>query len=317
MDVGLNERAGRLADQMIADADELRVGVTTVAGASIIDCGVHVEGGLEAGRRLAEVCLAGLASVTFATSDLGDLVLAAVQVVTDHPVAACLASQYAGWLVEVGPYRAMGSGPARALARVERPLFEKIGCAESSDRTVLVLEGRALPDERVVAAVAERCRVRPRDLIVLIAPTASVAGSVQVAARAAETGLHKMLELGFDPTAVRSAIGVAPVAPIARNDLEAIGWTNDCILNAGRVFFTVVAADDEVSALMDRLPASASRDYGVPFAELFERYGRDFYKIDPLLFSPAEVTVANLASGRLHRAGRINLDALRASLGLR
>jgi methenyltetrahydromethanopterin cyclohydrolase len=317
MDFGLNERAARLVERMIADAEELRIGVSTAGGASILDCGVHVEGSLEAGRRLAEVCLGGLATVTFTTTDVGGLVLAAVQVVTDHPVAACLASQYAGWLVEVDRYRAMGSGPARALARVERALFEKIGCAESSDRAVLVLEGRVVPDERVVAAVAERCHVRPSDLIVLIAPTASVAGSVQVAARAAETGLHKMLELGFDPRSVRSAIGVAPVAPVARNDLAAIGWTNDCILDAGRVYFTVAAADDEVSALVDRLPASDSRDYGVPFAELFERYGRDFYKIDPLLFSPAEVTVNNLSSGRVHRAGRINPDALRTSLGLR
>jgi methenyltetrahydromethanopterin cyclohydrolase len=316
MDLGLNRRAAALAETMVADAARLRIGVGSAGGARVIDCGVHVEGSLEAGRRLAEVCLAGLATVTLALTDVGGLVLAAAHVGTDHPVAACLASQYAGWSIDAGGYRAMGSGPARALARVERGLYERIGCAESSDRAVLVLEARALPTDQVAAFVAERCGVHPRDLVMLVAPTASLAGSVQVAARAAETGLHKMLELGFDPRQVRSALGMAPVAPVARGDLEAIGWTNDCILYGSRVYFVVAAADGEVQALVEGLPASASRDYGVPFAELFERHGRDFYKIDPRLFSPAHVTVNNVTSGRVHAGGHVNAGALRASLGM-
>jgi methenyltetrahydromethanopterin cyclohydrolase len=47
-----------------------------------------------------------------------------------------------------------------------------------------------------------------------------------------------------------------------------------------------------------KVPASASRDYGKPFYEIFERYNKDFYKIDPLLFSPAEVWLTSVASGR-------------------
>jgi methenyltetrahydromethanopterin cyclohydrolase len=316
-DRALNRQALALADAMAADADRLRIAVTRLpGGARVVDCGIEVEGGLEAGRRLAEVCLGGRGTVSFTTGEVGGLTLPAVQVATDDPVVACLASQYAGWAIDPKGYFAMGSGPARALARVESELFGKIGYAEAAEAAALVLEGRTPPDDAVAAWVAERCRLEPARLTLLIAPTASVAGCVQVAARSVETGLHKMVELGFDVGKVRSGLGVCPLAPVAKNDLRAIGWTNDCILYGTRAYFTVRTDDEELAALVERLPASSSADYGTPFYEIFKRYDNQFYKIDRLLFSPAEVTLNNLATGRVARAGRVNAEVLRASLGL-
>jgi methenyltetrahydromethanopterin cyclohydrolase len=315
--IGLNQRAARLADALAAEADLLGVAASELpGGARLIDLGVAVAGGLEAGRRLAEVCLAGLGSVTLTSVDLDGLWLPAVTVTTDHPVAACMASQYAGWAIDPPGYFAMGSGPARSLARVERELYERIGYTETADVAVLVLEGRTLPDESVARFVAGKCRIPSQALRLLIAPTASIAGGVQVAARSVETGLHKMLELGFDVRAVRSAAGTCPVAPVAKNDLRAIGWTNDCILYGTRAYFTVHADDGEVQAMVERLPAASSADYGTPFHEIFRRAGNDFYKIDRMLFSPAEVVVNNLASGRVFRAGRLAPGVLKASLGV-
>jgi methenyltetrahydromethanopterin cyclohydrolase len=317
MDLGLNRRAARLADALGADAALLGVAIGEITGgARLIDCGVDAPGGLEAGRRLAEVCLAGLGTVSFTSADVGGVSLPAVAVTTDHPVTACLASQYAGWAIDPPGYFAMGSGPARSIARVERELYERIGYAEAADSAVLVLEGRTLPDETVARFVADKCRVRPERLRLLIAPTASIAGGVQVAARSVETGLHKMLELGFDVRAVRSGAGVCPLAPVAKNDLRAIGWTNDCILYGTRAYFAVHADDAAVAAMVERLPAAASADHGTPFYEIFKRAGNDFYKIDRMLFSPAEVVVNNLASGRVFRAGRLAPDVLAASLGI-
>jgi methenyltetrahydromethanopterin cyclohydrolase len=317
MDLALNQGAVALADAMAADAELLRIAVRRLGGgARVIDCGVQVEGGLEAGRRLAEVCLGGRAAVSFTTVEMDGLTLPAVQVATDHPVAACLAAQYAGWAIDPRGYFAMGSGPARALARVEQELFGKIDYAEVAEHAALVLEGRTLPDDAVAAHVAGKCRLEPDRLTLLIAPTASVAGCVQVAARSVETGLHKMVELGFDVRKVRSALGVCPLAPVAKNDLRAIGWTNDCILYGTRAYYTVRTDDDELASLLERLPASSSADYGTPFYDVFKRYDNQFYKIDRLLFSPAEVTLNNLATGRVARAGRLNAGVLRASLGL-
>jgi methenyltetrahydromethanopterin cyclohydrolase len=225
-----------------------------------------------------------------------------------------MASQYAGWAISVGKFFAMGSGPLRAHARVERELFEKLGYEERADEGVLVLETRTLPTDEVAAWVAEKARLQPAQLTFVVAPTASLAGGVQISARIVETGLHKMETLGFDVRRVISAIGTAPLPPVAKNDLRAIGRTNDCILYGGQARFTVRAGDAELEELAAQVPASASRDYGTPFYEIFQRYGGDFYKIDPLLFSPGEVWLTSSETGKTFHAGRLNPEILEASL---
>jgi methenyltetrahydromethanopterin cyclohydrolase len=197
---------------------------------------------------------------------------------------------------------------------VERELFDKLGYEERADTGVLVLEGRTLPTDEVAAWVAEKARLQPAQLTFVVAPTASLAGGVQISARIVETGLHKMETLGFDVRRVISAVGTAPIPPVAKNDLKAIGRTNDCILYGGQARFTIRAGDDELKRLADQVPASASRDYGTPFYEIFQRYGGDFYKIDPLLFSPAEIWLTSTESGRTYHTGHLNPEVLAASL---
>src|SRR5690606_22770213 len=119
-------------------------------------------------------------------------------------------------------------------------------------------------------------------LTLLVAPASSLAGTVQVVARSVETTLHKLHELKFDVTQVVSGYGVAPLPPVARDELAAIGRTNDAILYGGRVTLWVRADDELLAAVGPKVPSSASKDHGALFAELFQRYG-DFYKIDPLL----------------------------------
>ena len=318
MDLGLNRRATRLADALAGDAALLGVSVTELpGGARLLDCGVAAVGGLEAGRRLAEICLAGLGTVSLSTVDLGGLWLPAVAVTTDHPVAACLASQYAGWAIDPPGYFAMGSGPARSAARVERALYERIGHAETPDTAVLVLEGRTLPDVGVAGFVADKCRVRPDGLRILIAPTASIAGCVQVAARSVETGLHKMLEIGFDVRhgAERHRRLPARAGGEERPSRHRVDERLHPLWHPG-----VLRRPRRRRRRSRRWSRSyrppTSSDYGTPFYEIFKRAGNDFYKIDRMLFSPAEVVVNNLASGRVFTAGRLNPDVLRASFGV-
>jgi methenyltetrahydromethanopterin cyclohydrolase len=311
----MNEAAGEIADSMADQADLLRVRTSRLpSGARVIDAGVEADGGIEAGLALAEICMGGLGNVSCTPLQIGGRSHAGVTVWTDHPAVACMASQYAGWAISVGKYFAMGSGPLRAHARVERELFEKLGYEEQADEGVLVLETRALPNDEVAAWVAEKARLQPLQLTFVVAPTASIAGGVQISARIIETGLHKMETLGFDVRRVVSAIGTAPLPPVAKNDLRAIGRTNDCILYGGEARYTIKAPDAELEKLAAQVPASASRDYGTPFHEIFQRYGGDFYKIDPLLFSPAEVWLTSTESGRTFHAGRLNPEVLEASL---
>ncbi len=312
---GMNRLAGAMADRMAENAARLRVRAMNLpSGARVIDAGIEVDGGLGAGLALAEICMGGLGNVSYAPVQIGDQSWPGVTVWTDHPAVSCMASQYAGWAISVDKFFAMGSGPLRAQARVERELFEKLGYQEDASNGVLVLEGRTLPTDAVAGWVAEKARLRPSQLTFVIAPTASLAGGVQIAARILETGLHKMETLGFDVRRVVSGIGTAPFPPVSKNDLRAIGRTNDCILYGGRARYVVKAGDAELAELAAKVPASASHDYGTPFYEIFQRYEGDFYKIDPLLFSPAEVWLTSVESGRTFHAGRLNPEVLEASL---
>ncbi len=314
-ELGMNERAWALTDRSIERAAELRIAAHRLpGGARVVDAGAHVPGGFAAGRALAELCMGGLGHVEFASLTIAGRVWPGVHVWTDHPVESCMASQYAGWAIDPAGYFAMGSGPLRAKARVERELFAMLGYAEDAARGVLVLEGRTLPTDDVAAWVAGKAGLAPDAITFAVAPTASLAGGVQIVARVLETGLHKMDTIGFDVRRVVSAMGTAPLAPTARSDMRAIGRTNDCILYGGQARYTVRAEDDELASLAERLPASASADYGTPFYDIFKRYDNDFYKIDPMLFSPAEVWLSSATSGRTFHAGRLDADVLRASL---
>ena len=313
--LGVNDRAWEIADIMVANADTMRVASRTLGnGARVIDAGINAPGGYAAGAAIAEMCMGGLGDVDYAPVPIGGETWPGVRVWTDHPAVSCMASQYAGWTIQVGKYFAMGSGPLRAHARVEKELFEKLGYAETAWRGVLVLETRNPATEEVAAWVAQKAGLAPDRLTFVVAPTASLAGGVQIAARILETGLHKMDALGFDLKKVVSGIGTAPLPPVAKNDLRGIGRTNDCILYGGQARYTVHADDAELAGLVPKIPAAASKDYGTPFYEIFKRYGGDFYKIDPLLFSPAEVWLTSVESGKTYHAGYLNPEVLRASL---
>jgi methenyltetrahydromethanopterin cyclohydrolase len=314
-DLGMNERACILADRCVERAADLRIAVHTLGSrARVLDFGANAPGGLAAGRALAELCMGGLGQFEFSSLTIDGEMWPGVRVWTDHPAETCMASQYAGWAITPEGFFAMGSGPLRAKARVEKELFEKLDYAEDAARGVLVLEGRTLPTDDVTAWVSRKAGIEPSGLTLAIAPTASPAGGIQIVARVIETGLHKMDTLGFDVKRVTGAMGTAPLAPTARSDVRAIGRTNDCILYGGQARYVVQADDAEIAELVNRLPASASPDYGTPFYDIFKRYDSDFYKIDPLLFSPAEVWLTSATTGRTFHAGGLNPDVLRASL---
>ncbi len=301
----LNRRAWELCERKIADAERLRIAVhRNPDGSRVVDCGVAVPGGLEAGRLMALVCMSGLGDVEL-LPPRGPWTTPLVAVRTDHPVAACMASQYAGWRISAEGYFAMGSGPMRALARKE-PLFEKIGgLAEPEPLAVGVLEASNLPPSVVCQKVAQQCGVEPSALVLLVAPTASQAGTVQVVARSAETAMHKLAELDFDLARVESAFGAAPLPSVAGTDFDAMGRTNDAVLYGAEVTLWVRGDQESLERIGPRIPSIASKDHGTSFVELFRRCQGDFYRMDPLLFGPAVVTLHNLDNGRTLRFGKL------------
>src|SRR4051794_10860373 len=283
MTLSLNDRALTLADQLAEDPE---VQASTLSnGTQLIDCSA---GGFAAGRYFAEICMAGLGSVAYAPVVIEGRWLAALTVTTDRPAIACLAAQYAGWRVDRDDYFAMGSGPARALIRAEE-LYDDLGWEERASGAVLCLETREPPQAAIADFVAERAGVPPSALTLVTAPTASIAGGVQIAARVVETALHKLHELGFDVRRVVAGFGTCPLPPVSGADMAALGRTTAAVLYGGRVPLAVAADADMLRELVDRLPATASSDYGEPFGKVFKAAEYDFYKIDPLLFSPGQI----------------------------
>lgn len=284
-------------------------------GATVCDAGIDVPGSLAAGVLLARLCMAGRSDIRIAQGAVGEIGWPQVEVATDEPVEACLLSQYAGWRISVGKFFGMGSGPMRAVAAREE-IYQKLNYKERAYSIVGVLETGRKPDEAVAEYVADRCGMNPASVLLCVAPTASVAGSIQVVARSVETAMHKLFELGFDVRRVQHGFGSAPLPPVAKDDLAGIGRTNDSILYGGRVTLWVTGDDASIQELGPKVPASAADCYGRPFLEIFKDAGYDFYKIDPLLFSPAEIVFHNIESGNAFRFGSVNHTVLKQSFGV-
>ena len=311
----LNDNAQRIVDGMIRDAERLRIAVSQgPSGECVVDAGARVTGGIEAGLRMAEVAMGGLGSVSAVMDRASDKWPFTVVVRSPQPVLACLGAQYAGWNLSSEGYFAMGSGPARALARVE-PLFAVLDYRDTASSAVLVLETAEPPPPPVVEKVAKATGLGADKLTFLYAPTQSLAGTVQIVSRVLEVALHKANDLGFPLKNIVDGIAAAPIPAPHPDFLTAMGRTNDAIIYGGVVQLFTKGSATDARELAQKLPSQASRDYGKPFAEIFQQFKGDFYAIDPLLFSPAEVIVTAIETGDTFRAGGRDLKMLERSLG--
>lgn len=323
--LSVNSLANAIFEKILAAPDEYGVEVTKFGnGGIVVDAS---RGSYDVGLLMGEICMGGLGRVELTMEPLGGVPLPSVVVHTSHPKVSCLGSQYAGWNVSVKKQvgekvkkkKYMASGPARALARVEKELYEELAYADDADVAVIVVESAKLPDEAAVDVIAQKCGVVPANVRVICAPTASIPGSVQIAARIVETSIHKLHELHFDLDAIRYGVGVTSIAPVAKNDLIAMGRTNDSIIYGGRVYLTVDVPKDQEAAMEETLakaPSNKSSSYGKPFYDTFKEVEFDFFKIDGALFAPAVLTVNNMQTGKTFSAGEVNEAVLKASYAL-
>ncbi len=303
-----------IAEEMMDWSEELKVKTMELDnGSKVVDCGINVEGGYEAGLMFTDICMGGFGASSITVHKVNDIPLAFVDIFTDHPAISCLGAQKAGWRISVDKYFAMGSGPARALALKPKKTYERIKYEDDYDYAVIALESNQLPDEKVMESIAVASHVEPANVIALVAPTASIVGSVQVSGRVVETAIFKLNELGYDTTRIVSGSGCAPIAPVVKDDLKAMGSTNDSVIYYGSVFLTVRGFDE---ALFKQVPSTTSRDYGKPFYRTFKDSGYDFFKIDANVFAPAEITVNDLETGKTYHTGHLNGEVILESYGI-
>ncbi len=320
----VNKLTQPLVQELLDNADKLRLKVQKLDnGCTIIDAGIEVPGGLEAGRIITEICLGGMGTVSLSHSSYTENWPLTVNVHTSNPVLACLGSQYAGWSLSHEKYFALGSGPARAMATKEKDgqtvpvegLYKELDYNDNAETATLVIENDAIPPIEIVEKIAKACGVAFDKLTIIVTPTSSLAGGVQVVGRVLEVAMHKAHELHFPLENIIDGMGSAPLCPPHPDFVQAMGRTNDAILFAGLVHIFVKGSDEEAGKLATALPSSTSKDYGKPFAQVFKDAKYDFFKIDGMLFSPASVIVTAVESGNSFRAGKLDNALLNQSFG--
>ena len=325
--ISLNISALEIVQNLCKEAEKYNVTVEeTESGATLIDAGINADGGFFAGETITEICLGGYGKAKVTPIQYGDMILPSVFVITDHPALATLASQFAGWQIKGDGFSAIASGPARALALKPKHLYEKLKYKEEANTAVLVLETEKKPPETVIKQIAETCKVSPKNLFLIMFSTTSLAGATQVSGRIVETGLHKLERLGLDPLIVKHAWGYAPIVPIHPSSGEAMGRTNDAILYGGVTNYTLNYDDEQkLENIVKQAPSSASRllqearrlaEKNPRFLDIFKEAGFDFYKIDPDIFAPAVVSINNMKTGKTLRAGSLDIEVMKVSLGI-
>jgi methenyltetrahydromethanopterin cyclohydrolase len=312
--LSVNELALEIFDNLADLAEEFNCAYHELDnGARIVDCGVSVRGGYAAGRAFTEICMGGLGEVNFRNGEIMGIPMPFIDVNTDFPSISCLGAQKAGWTVKVGNYFAMGSGPARALSLKPKHTFEVIEYEDDYDCAVICLESDHLPNADVMNKIAEECHVDVANVCAVVAPTASMVGSIQVSGRCVETAIYKLNELGFDTKKIISAMGSAPIPPVKKDATRAMGTTNDATIYYGRIALTMKAP--EIKDYLEKIPSNKSKGYGKPFYEIFKEAKFDFYQIDTSLFSPAEVTINELTEGTVYHVGAVNPEVTLKSFG--
>ncbi|MGA2121174.1 MAG: methenyltetrahydromethanopterin cyclohydrolase [Methanoregula sp.] len=312
--LSVNELALEIFDNLADLAEEFNCAYHELDnGARIVDCGVSVRGGYAAGRAFTEICMGGLGEVNFRMGEIKGIPMPFIDVNTDFPSISCLGAQKAGWTVKVGNYFAMGSGPARALSLKPKHTFEVIEYEDDYDCAVICLESDHLPNADVMNKIAEECHVDVANVCAVVAPTASMVGSIQVSGRCVETAIYKLNELGFDTKKIIAAMGTAPIPPVKKDATKAMGTTNDATIYHGRISLTMKAP--EIKDYLEKIPSNKSKGYGKPFYEIFKEAKFDFYQIDTSLFSPAEVIINELTEGVVYHVGAVNPEVTLKSFG--
>tara|TARA_B100001758_G_C18399954_1_gene608352 strand:- start:1401 stop:2360 length:960 start_codon:yes stop_codon:yes gene_type:complete len=318
--ISVNKKAQTLVDDLILNKSYYRVDVSKGhKNVTIIDAGINALGNIEAGRIISEICLGGLGRVHILNTFQAPEWPLTVHVNSNDPVIACLGSQYAGWSLsskeEGVKFNALGSGPGRALA-LKEALFKDINYSDKNDKTCIVMEVDCFPPKDIVEKIEKDTGVKAENITIILTPTSSIAGNLQVVSRVLEVALHKAHELKFPMNEIIEGFGSAPIPPTSPEFLTAMGRTNDAIIFAGVTQLFVNTSDDMAKDLCNKMPSSTSNDYGKPFADIFKDYEYDFFKIDGNLFSPSKVIISNMKTGNTFTSGDIDSELMKKSFGI-
>ncbi len=313
--ISLNRVGVAIIRDAIARAEEFQIKSWTAdCGATLVDMGNGCPGSWKAGQAFVEAGFGGQGKASYGRMEIGPFTVPTIDVWVDNPVLAVVASQAGCWELGKGEFAEIGSGPARAVALADR--WSGHGYRDPDPSAVVVqLQTARVPTDALCQTVATACGVSPEQVYVVFAPTACLVGAVQVASRTVEQVMIKLFLRGFDIHAVKYGFGTAPVAPLSKNEGEIMGRANDALFYGAT---TVLYADVPDEAITSILPTftfdvNSGEYWGMPFAEIFERFNRNWFSVPDLLDSPAKVIINSLQTGHSFVGGQINLKVLARS----
>ncbi len=315
--VSLNKMAMKVVDEIVADPEALGCKVIKMeCGVNLIDMGLACKGSWKAAVLFTRATIGDHGIVNLGRFKLNDeYSFSSVEMYIDQPLVACMGSEIAGWKLGEGEFATIGSGPARATAHVASDwYFEMTDYKDDYDKAVLCIQDVRYPTEQVAKEIADACHVKPEDTYLLIAPSTCIVGSMQVSARMLEQTCHKMFEKNFHAGQIVLARGCAPIAPIVKDEMKAMGRINDALIYGSEVEIWVDSDDISIAKVIHQLAGkTSSPNYGELFEDVFEKSGRDFFYVDHDVHSLGKVQIHNINSGRAFTAGEINYKLLEQS----
>lgn len=317
----VNESAAKIIEEkIIFDKEILRVGVIKDnSGATIIDMGINYPGSWLAGKYFAEVGLGGLGEVSFCSLNIDKYKCIAVQVIVTMPLEAEMASHVAFWrlkIPETGKTTTI-SGPIRAIKGAD-VYARAVDYRDPHPRkAVACIQTTKYPSTSFIKLIAREVELDPKDIYILVAPTACIVGSIQISARTVEQVLPTLYDHNFNLNNIIHAYGIAPIAPITKTELDAYGLVNDCIVYGNETVLYVICDDEEIISILDKIPFSKEKNsdiYGLPFKEILQHCDCDWAKVPRDWDAPAKVIFHNQKSGHSFSTGKINYEMLSEAL---
>ena len=306
----VNKEAMKVVKKIIENKEALNVGVISLKnGSTVIDMGINYPGGWKAAQLLTEIAMGGLGGLSYSIYHLGELELPQVNIYADKPVIACLSCQLSGWALPEFKNDAgivpLISGPVRAIVKEDK-FAKPFSYQDKSEKVVVVLQDKALPSEELTAYIAKKCKVEPENIFILVAPTGSLVGLVNVISRTLETSLWRLHELGFDVNNVISAWGKAPLPPISKDEYTAMIRANTYIYYGGTAGFVVNCKDEDIERIIEDITLSpkTTKQYGIPFSKLLEEAGGNIFNMTEFCHNVTKVNFYNSFTGNTFVYGK-------------
>ncbi len=253
----VNARAGKLVEELVASATALRCAVTIgEAGERRIDLGASVHGGLEAGRRLGEICMGGLGTVSITSASGLERWPLGVVVHSTNPVIACL-----GEPVRRLDHPGAGDAVSSPSARVPRARSRASRSSTRSSATSIITTRRP-SSSRATRRRRPPSRARSRRPAACNPPISPFSTRRRAASPApcrsrpacSRSRSTRRMRCTSRFEHIVDGFGVAPIAPPIPDFVKAMGRTNDAIIYGGRIQLFVRGPDDAAKKLADAAP---------------------------------------------------------------